>query len=174
MNYYIADMHLGHANIMRHSNRPFNSVAEMDETIIKNCKRITPEDHIYFLGDMCMKLTDQVIDQIKSIKGHKHLIIGNHDRKFLKDKRFRDLFESIDDMKTVYDGNYTIVLCHYPIIEWDGFFRGTLHFYGHVHNNDNTSNRIMRNIENAYNVGVDILNFEPKTVKEIIALSKNK
>ena len=36
MNYYIADMHLGHENIMRHSNRPFSSVEKMDEYLLKS------------------------------------------------------------------------------------------------------------------------------------------
>ena len=31
MNYYIADEHLGHANIIRLSHRPFNDVDTMDK-----------------------------------------------------------------------------------------------------------------------------------------------
>jgi calcineurin-like phosphoesterase family protein len=57
---------------------------------------------------------------------------------------------------------------HYPIEEWDGFFRGSYHLYGHVHNNDNG----LRIIDRRYNVGVDVNDFEPKTLDELIEVNK--
>lgn len=48
MNYYIADTHLGHDNIRKLSNRPFNTVEEMDEVIINNWnRRVADNDDIY-------------------------------------------------------------------------------------------------------------------------------
>lgn len=36
MNFYIADMHLGHKNVLKFDNRPFLSVSEMDKVLIEN------------------------------------------------------------------------------------------------------------------------------------------
>ena len=35
MVYYTADLHLGHANVIRFDKRPFASVEEMDQTLIE-------------------------------------------------------------------------------------------------------------------------------------------
>ena len=52
MNYYIADLHLGHNNIRRMSNRPFTTIEEMDKTIIRNWNsRVSDNDDVYILGD---------------------------------------------------------------------------------------------------------------------------
>ena len=36
MNYYIADPHFGHANVIRFSDRPFADVDEMNRCLIEN------------------------------------------------------------------------------------------------------------------------------------------
>ena len=55
------------------------------------------------------------------------------------------------------------------MVEWNGYFRSSVHLYGHIHNNvDNAAFRIMSTLENAYNVGADILDFTPRTLEEVI------
>lgn len=170
MKYYIADLHLGHENIIRLSKRPFKTVQEMDDVIIDNINSVvTDDDDLYILGDVCFKCNNPM-DYINRINGRKHLVIGNHDKFLIKNPSIRKCFVEIKDIMTVTDGDYRIVLCHYPMVEWDGYYRGVLHFYGHIHNNfDNDTTKYITSVKNAYNVGVDILGFMPKTAKQIVA-----
>ena len=169
MKYYIADEHLGHANIIRLCHRPFENVDVMDQALIDNWNSvITDNDDVYILGDLIFKTTKGYDYYLKQLKGKKHLIIGNHDTKMLKQPGIRNYFESISEMLTVNDGDYTIVLCHYPMAEWNGFFRNVYHFYGHIHNNQNETHEIMKKIKKSYNVGADLLGFTPRTAKQII------
>lgn len=169
MNYYIADEHLGHANIIRLSHRPFNDVDIMDKALINNWNSvITDDDDVYILGDLIFKTTKGYDYYLKQLKGRKHLIVGNHDIKMLKQQGIKQYFESINDMLTVNDGLYTIVLCHYPMAEWNGFFRNVYHFFGHIHNNINATSEIMDKIPKAFNVGADIIGFIPRTAEQII------
>lgn len=169
MNYYIADTHFGHANIIKLSHRPFNTINEMDETLINNWNsKVTDDDDIYILGDFSYKSKDPVA-YLKRLKGKKHLIVGNHDSLLLKDPNSKDYFVEIADMKMITDNGTQIVLCHYPLVEWNGYYKGVLHFYGHVHNTFyNETTKYARSMKNAYNIGVDIIGFEPCSLTEIV------
>jgi len=78
-------------------------------------------------------------------------------------------FESISDMKTISDGQRKIVLCHYPMMSYEGMSKGAYHVYGHIHNNTNDTYwpTLMR-MPNALNAGVDINGFAPATMEELI------
>lgn len=173
MNYYISDLHLGHANIIRLSNRPYSNIEEMDEDLINkwNCT-VTQNDDVYILGDLIYKSSDPE-KYLKRLNGKLHLIKGNHDT-FLKNPTCRKYFESIDVYKEIDDNGKRVILFHYPIVEWNGFFRNSVHLYGHIHNNINATNDIMSKIPNCYNVGADLLGFTPRTLDEIIKNNKKE
>ena len=171
MNYYIADTHFSHRNIIRLCGRPFGSVEEMNKTIIDNWnRRVTGSDTVYILGDFSYRTTaEDTAAILDALKGRKVLITGNHDRRIEKNPVLRKKFEKVASYLRIYDCGKDIVLSHYPMAEWDGFYRGAYHFYGHIHNNDNDAQRYMKTRPRACNVGVDVIGFCPKTADEIIA-----
>lgn len=167
MIYYTADLHLGHENVIKFSNRPFSSVREMDDTIIENWRAaVRPNDDIYVLGDLIFKSADPEA-YLKRLTGRIHLIRGNHDT-FLKNKALWNYFESVDELKTIADNGRRVVLCHYPLAEWNGYYRNAIHLFGHIHNNRNEACEIMEKLPNNYNVGVDCIGFTPLTLDQII------
>lgn len=173
MNFYIADPHFGHDAIRRLCNRPFASIEEMDEAIIRDWNsRVTDNDDVYILGDFSYRSKDP-ITYLKRLKGRKHLFIGNHDKQNLKNPEFRKQFVEIKDMGIVNDHGIKIFCCHYPLVEWDGYYNDVLHFYGHIHNNmKNKTNQYIASEPNAYNVGVDVIGLGPRTLREIIGNSQ--
>jgi calcineurin-like phosphoesterase family protein len=53
--FFIADTHLGHKNIIKYCNRPFRLVAHMDDTIIDNINEVVKSnDILYHLGDFAL------------------------------------------------------------------------------------------------------------------------
>ena len=174
-NFYISDIHGGHSNIIRLCNRPFKNVEEMNETYIRNHNaKVTNTDDVYFVGDIFFgKDVDGAIDFVKKLNGRKHLCIGNHDRKLMQNPEFRKLFIETKDEINVNDNGTKIVLHHCPLAEWEGYFRDTLHFYGHIHNNtDNLAYKLMKQVPNAYNLSCEILGYTPRTLKEVIELNQ--
>jgi len=56
---FTADLHLGHANIIRHCSRPFANVDEMDRTLIDNWNEVVqPSDTVWMLGDFAHNRAD--------------------------------------------------------------------------------------------------------------------
>ncbi len=168
MKYYISDLHLGHKNIINLCKRPFNNITQMDHSLIQNWNNvITNKDEVYILGDFAFSNQGGYLSMLN---GKKYLILGNHDKGIEKYSRY---FEKIESYKEIDDNGRKIILFHYPLIEWRGSFRGSLHLYGHIHNNtSNKTYEIVKDIENAYNVSADILDFTPQTLEGVINCNK--
>ena len=169
MKYYTSDLHLNHTKIITLCERPFKDTEEMNETIItKWNNKVKKGDIVYILGDVGLPKTKQDIDDIVELlhrlNGEKVLIIGNHDKDLLKSYEFRCCFTNIQPYLETKDNGKKVCMFHYPIEEWNGVHRESIHLYGHVHN----SNIGLKDIKNRYNVGVDVNDFEPKTLEELI------
>ncbi len=135
MEWFIADTHFGHANIMRYCHRPFATVEEMDETLIKNINsRVGRGDTIRFLGDWSFGEAAKYRKQINC--PNIHFIMGNHDHE--PHAVYRDLFTTVrdlDDIKVTLNGKRVdIVLCHYAMRVWNKSHHGSWQLYGHSHN----------------------------------------
>jgi calcineurin-like phosphoesterase family protein len=132
MIYYIADLHIGHENVLRFDARPFADITEMNETLIRNWnERVTDADTVYVLGDAFWKNEAYSIQVMQQLHGHKHLIQGNHDR--VKGS-LRLQWESIEPYREINDGNTLVVLSHYPIPFYRNQHNRAVMLYGHVHN----------------------------------------
>ena len=87
MIYYISDLHLGHQNVIRMDDRPFETVGQMDETLIRLWnERVTDEDDVYIIGDFTYRNGYSADWYLRRLKGRKHLIIGNHDHHTLQNQ----------------------------------------------------------------------------------------
>lgn len=164
MIYYTSDLHIGHANILKYCpQRPWTTVKEMDEGLITNWNNIIKDDdHVYILGDISFKKST-FTETMKRLNGFKHIIMGNHDPDNMhRESLYKTFFhQPIHEIK---DKGRTVIMCHYPIFEWKHYFRNAVHFHGHTHG---TIGRSFR--PNAFDVGVDLHDFIPRTFDEIVA-----
>ena len=63
--FYIADTHFGHANIIKHCNRPFESAEEMDAKMIRNWNSVVGVDDVVFVvGADLLDFTPKTYEQI--------------------------------------------------------------------------------------------------------------
>lgn len=166
MIFYTADLHFGHANIIKHCGRPFADAAEMDEALIANWNaRVTNGDTVYIIGDLMFYLECPPTDYLDRLKGKKHLIIGNHDSCWMKKANCNQYFESVSNMTVINNGKCKITLCHYPMMAFDGEFL----IYGHIHNNTNNAYwPLLKTMENALNAGVEVNGYQPVTFDELV------
>lgn len=188
MDRFIADLHFGHKNILAYDNRPFSTAEENDETIISHWNNaVNIDDHTYILGDISHYNVTKTIEILKKLNGTKTLITGNHCRKFLKNKDFRDAFIEICDYKELdIENGKKLILCHYPMLCFNGQFRGNIHLYAHVHNTQqwNMVEYFKRISEEErgdgtcrmYNCGcmLDYMSYTPRSLQEILDACEGK
>ena len=169
--FYIADLHFGHKNIIKFSKRKFKDVDEMDEIFIRRWNnKVDKDDDVYVLGDMIYK-SKKPEKYLSRLNGNIHIIKGNHDMWLNSiDKNKYKNIKSINQYLEINDNGRRVVLFHYPIMDWNGKFRGTYHLHGHIHNNLSEALVFSRRTKNMFNVGIDIIG-EPMTLDELISLN---
>jgi calcineurin-like phosphoesterase family protein len=166
--YFIADPHWRHHNIIKFTNnenklvRPFQSVEEMDELIIKNINEIVRVcDKLYILGDIVMNR--KCLNILNKINTKKLILIrGNHDIFKLKD--YLPYFKDIRAYKVM--PKHGIIFSHIPIHPNQLEGRFTLNVHGHMHHNKLDDPRYM-------NICPEIIGYMPISLEEILE-RKNK
>jgi calcineurin-like phosphoesterase family protein len=170
MIYYTADLHLGHENIIRHCNRPFSAVEEMDEHLISSWNSVVnPNDTVYILGDLIFRNKTPTEKYLSRLKGQKHLILGNHDRQWVKEADLGKYFKSVDKLDQITDRNQRIIVCHYPLMSWDQMGRGSYMVHGHIHNGRGAIYfPLLQQMPGLLNAGVDVNYFRLVMFPELV------
>jgi len=173
MIYFTADLHLGHANVIRYCDRPFLSVEDMDAGLIRNWNTTVSRcDEVYILGDLTMKPPAAAHQYLTALNGHKYMIRGNHDRFLDRFESYETDFELIKEYYVLKHEGRKFVLFHYPIFEWADFYRGAIHLYGHVHNAQASEKRLINLAGPAFNVGVDCNDYRPMSIEDVILMAE--
>ena len=176
---FTSDPHYGHANVIKYSDRPYNSVDEMNESLISNYNSyIGVRDNCLWLGD-CFLCPFKQAEQIMSrLNGRKFLVLGNHDRRAA---RMASLgFELVMSSATLnIDGNI-VRASHFPYIgtlslelkedkieqskmpRWKRS-RGEFLLHGHTHSKSICKPGDLRQIH----VGVDAWDYRPARFEKI-------
>lgn len=88
MRWYTSDLHLNHENVLGYTRRPYDDLNAMAEGLAERWNLcVKADDEVWILGDLTLRnpCPDGVPEQwlagyLKELAGHKHLVLGNHDR----------------------------------------------------------------------------------------------
>jgi calcineurin-like phosphoesterase family protein len=155
-----ADLHLGHANIIRYCSRPFlwSDVQEMDHVLIKNWNySLAPKTRIYCLGDLRYGNDAAPAAQYrKRLRGDIVFIRGNHDE---PDPG------AVPSAEITCDGR-SFLLIHDPA-DAPPLFDGWV-IHGHHHNNDLRNYPFINLAGRRINVSVEVTGYIPVSLREIL------
>lgn len=188
--WFTSDTHFYHYNIINFCNRfagiqglPIQLGRDeakqvMNELLIQRWnEKIQKDDLVYHLGDFAFCGPRPACNILAQLNGIKHWIRGNHDYSLAKKPdvasffqwqrdyyllKVHDKFE--DDEGIEIQFHQPIVLCHFPLLSWDGMAHGAWHLHGHTHGSlDKTWNATGTRKD----VGVDTNNLYPYSYEEI-------
>lgn len=166
-----SDQHFNHENIIKYCNRPFSSVEEMNEEMIKRWNTVVSQDDtVFVLGDFFMGRLTEIKDILAQLNGHIMLVNGNHDKddRVVKMTSYGDVV-NLGPLYIIEYKNVNVVMCHYPI-DFDlrnmvsKTSKKMVFLYGHIHN------LAPKGLDRGcfYHVGVDTNDFTPVNLDNII------
>ena len=160
--FFTAYTHFGHQNIIRHCKRPWKSAQEMNEELQHRWNAIVgPHDTVYHLGDLGFgnaKRMEPLLPLLRSLRGKKRLVPGNHDS-YGALTSYQGIFEILPAL-TEISSPARISLCHYPMMTWNRSHHGSYMFHGHSHG-------VFFPASGRFDVGVDAWNYKPVAFEEL-------
>ena len=171
--FFTSDPHFGHENILKYCHRPFSSIEEHDEELIRLWNETVPEDGIVFiLGDIGFCSETYLKTILNRLNGKIYWIIGNHDWRRIT-PGIMNRFECITQQMVITVDNKLVYLNHFPFLCYPDSDRHPVYqFFGHVHSGPlSTSSDISRLVhlnKRQYDVGVDNNEFKPISFQDIM------
>lgn len=182
--WFSADIHFGHANIIRYCDRPFDDVESMNAALVQRWNEtVAPADTVWVLGDVALGRIDDTLALAGKLHGRKRLVAGNHDRCWSGHgrraqgwvQRYLDAgFEEVHQGQIqLAIGANSVAACHFPYrgdshdqdryVEHRPVDAGQWLLHGHVHERWRQSGRMI-------NVGIDAWDCRPVGEAEIVEL----
>jgi len=165
MDYFIADTHFYHENIIKYENRPFRDAEHMNAELIKRWNNtVKKSDRVFLLGDVGFANKAKVSEIIQQLNGTKILVMGNHDSKNIK--YYQDMgFKEVYKYPIVYKEFF--ILSHEP----PTYFNENcpyFYIYGHVHSTD-----MYKTVtKNSACVSVERWDYKPVSMDTLMGLAK--
>lgn len=183
--FFISDLHVGHANVIKFDGRPFVNTDEMHIELIKRWNSVVGSDSIvYFLGDLSFGGTSITKWFVSQLNGKIYAIAGNHDKP--------DKLKSLDRFEQVYDygteigildedslqsrgsqGYQKIIMAHYPILSWNKAHYGSWHLHGHCHGSL-VKNNLDYYKRKVMDVGCNVIDYTPISYNQIKEIMDKK
>jgi calcineurin-like phosphoesterase family protein len=165
--FFTADHHFGHANIIKYSNRPFDTVQQMDAELIRRWNSVVSHgDMVYYVGDFTLRSWRESLDFIRQLNGSIYFMPGSHD-KWMTDRStpYLALPPHIRFLPALHVLSYSseapsITLCHYAMRSWDRSHYASWHLFGHHHGSLPAHGL-------SFDIGVDCWDFYPVSYKQV-------
>ena len=159
--FFTSDTHFGHGGALGLYRRPFASVVAMNEALVAKWNdTVGPDDEVWHLGDFAIRQPAAVAAELLArLHGRKHLVTGNNDPEATTTL---EAWESVQPYVEVTVDGVSLVLCHYPFRSWRGMGKGWINLHGHCHGRLKPQPR-------QFDVGVDVWDFRPISLREILA-----
>ncbi len=168
--FFTSDTHYGHANVIKYSERPYDDVTEMNESMIRNWNSVVrPGDLVYHMGDFAFTTPDEAIRIARRLNGQRYLVFGNHDKRLRKERDFLAQWIWAKDFAEIKVDDQKIVLCHYAMLTWNQSHRGSWNLHGHSHGSLPPDKNALR-----VDVGVDCWNYYPVSFDELKKVMSKK
>lgn len=171
MDWFSSDWHLGHRNVRKYSERPFETIEEMDEAIVKNALSVMKKgDNFFFLGDLTFdqQIAVEFLQKVKKRKINFFWILGNHDIDHLKTADLQQYCSDITHSRVIKRYKTRIHLYHFPMAVWEKSFRNSFQLYGHLHSNSPELKELEKRITGKLlNVNVDFHDMKPWNLHQV-------
>lgn len=122
MIWFTSDTHFGHENVLKFTDRPWETIWQMNDAIVDSINgRVAVDDELYILGDFSFKMTAQDAYALrKRIACRRiHLVPGNHDKDWTQ-PAVAGAFTVEPPICVLKIDGQKIVLSHYPMADWQG------------------------------------------------------
>lgn len=184
--WFTSDLHFSHLNVIHYSDRPFTTLEEMEEKLIKRWNaRVKPEDRVIVVGDFQLGCGKPRLREILAqLNGTKILVRGNHD--LTQAEMVTAGFDFVCEFMQLKIAGELVNISHYPykaskLKTWfytlahklfpKKFYQprkfifqkpddGNFLIHGHTHSKIRVKGRMIH-------VGVDAWNYEPVPLAKI-------
>lgn len=184
IDFVTSDHHIGHKNIIKYCDRPYDDVPHMDSMLMSNWNSVVDVDSVVLvLGDIAMGRIEISLEKWKKFNGVKLLVPGNHDyvsKAYSEPKReqTREMYEKAGFVileETIHledNKGRKIVASHYPYkgdsqekerhAKLRPIDEGLPLIHGHTH-----SPHVLSENNRQFHVGIDAHDYMPVPMSEI-------